>query len=113
MSAVFHVVLTTAPGVALVPKPAFPVFHGASLNVGWGQSSAGLSVVYFHVAGCVRASGISVVTCGGLGIAAHGPALNASRPAHFFQICSSASTLTKMPPITGRACMPPLLTLLV
>ena len=48
---------------------------------------------------------ISLIT-GGFGNGAQGPALALSRPAHFFHIAGSASSLMKTPPTTDRAWKP-------
>src|SRR4051812_2336259 len=62
---VFHSVWMMLPGGLPAPKPDCPAFHELSSNADFSQPLAGLSVVYFQVAGCVRASGRSVLTFGG------------------------------------------------
>ena len=49
MSAVFHVVRTTEPGVPTVPNPPRPLPHAESLKLVATQFDAGAAVVYFQV----------------------------------------------------------------
>ena len=65
------------------------------------------------MAGVSREVATTSVICGGSGNGAQLPTFILSPLAHFFHIARSASILMKMPPTTGRACMPPLRTLSV
>ena len=66
MSAVFHWVRTTAPGVPFVPNPPGPSFQDESSNPGLTQSSAGLSSVKRQLTpSCCEVGTTSLITGGG------------------------------------------------
>src|SRR5262245_27786720 len=100
MSAVFHVVLTIAPGVPATPKPPRPVLQPESLNDEVVQSAEGVAVVYFHDCGEVSALG-STGTATGSGAQAVSTVW--SLLAYFCQTEKSFSILMNTPPITLRA----------
>src|SRR5205823_12606374 len=89
MSAVFHSVRTTAPGVPLVPKPPGPSFQEEVLNSGLYHPSAGAAVVKRQRTGSISEVGTMTDTFGGSGNGAHSLALVLSRPAHFFHSARS------------------------
>src|SRR5262249_8087976 len=105
MSAVVHGVCTMPPGVP-APNPDSPLFQLDASKSILNQSLGGASVVYCQFAGSVCAVRRIFFTCAGGGRGAQSPVLVLSRAVHFFQIVSSESILINTPPITGRACMP-------
>src|SRR3974390_3030024 len=86
ISAVFHSVRTTAPGVPLVPKPPGPCFHEEASKSVLNQAPVCVWVVNCHWIGSFSEVGTTMTTFGAFGNGAQLAALARSLPAHFFQV---------------------------